>query len=275
MTSNPFTEDDKIDPEYPATLESLLIESNGFLINGYIEMTQGIGPHATIIILHGIPGTEKNGDLAKLFRRAGFNVVIFHYRGSWGSRGTYSFKHCVEDAENVISFLQKNASQFRINTAKIILIGHSLGGFVALYTAYRVSSINHVACISGFQLHLMKKAFQKSPENKKIIIDLFNSSTNPLGGISSEKLLNEALETDQWDFTKFHEILSSKDVFFLSALKDDNCPVELYDSVIIKNLEQLHAKNLTLVQFEEAGHSYSDHRIKMAKSLLNWLLKDL
>lgn len=275
MTLNPFTEDDIIDSEYPASQESLLIESNGFLINGYIEIAQGVGPHTTIIILHGIPGTEKNGDLAKLFRRAGFNVVVFHYRGSWGSQGSYSFKHCVEDAENVISFLQKNASQFRINTGKIILIGHSLGGFIALYTAYRVSSIKRVACISGFQLHLMRDAFHRSPENKTIITDLFNSSTNPLGGISPVQLLNEALEIDQWEFTKFHEILSTKVLFFLSALKDVYCPLELYDSIIIKSLEKLHAKNLTLVQFAEAGHSYSDHRIKMAESLLTWLNKDL
>ena len=40
-----------------------------------------------MVILHGIPGIEKNHDLAHAFRDAGMSAVIFHYRGSWGSGG--------------------------------------------------------------------------------------------------------------------------------------------------------------------------------------------
>lgn len=52
----------------------------------------GEGPHPTILLLHGIPGSEQNLDLAQAFRRSGFHVMTFHYSGSWGSSGNYSCK---------------------------------------------------------------------------------------------------------------------------------------------------------------------------------------
>jgi len=37
-------------------------------------------------LLHGLPGYESSGDLAQSIRRAGWNVVFFHYRGTWGTK---------------------------------------------------------------------------------------------------------------------------------------------------------------------------------------------
>lgn len=48
--------------------------------------------------LHGIPGWERNFDLAQALRRAGFHVLVFHYSGSWGNDGTYSLAHILEDS---------------------------------------------------------------------------------------------------------------------------------------------------------------------------------
>jgi len=55
--------------------------------NAIVYEAQGAGPHPTVVLLHGFPGNEKNLVLAQALRRAGWNVVFFHYRGSWGSGG--------------------------------------------------------------------------------------------------------------------------------------------------------------------------------------------
>ena len=65
----------------------------------------GEGPHPTILLLHGIPGSEQNLDLAQAFRRAGFHVMTFHYSGSWGSSGNYSLQNDLDDAETVLDFI--------------------------------------------------------------------------------------------------------------------------------------------------------------------------
>ena len=55
------------------------------------------------ILLHGFPGNERNLDLAQALRRAGWNAVFFHYRGSWGSDGDFSFGHVLEDVAAVVA----------------------------------------------------------------------------------------------------------------------------------------------------------------------------
>ena len=43
----------------------LHIPSHGVLINGLVYQPSGPGPHPTLIICHGLPGNEKNLDLAQ------------------------------------------------------------------------------------------------------------------------------------------------------------------------------------------------------------------
>lgn len=68
----------------------------------------GIGGVDTSILLNGIPGCERNLDLAQALRWAGFHVMTFHYSGSWGSDGDYSLTHDLEDADTVLDFILQN-----------------------------------------------------------------------------------------------------------------------------------------------------------------------
>ena len=273
MSFNPFTDDPKVDLEYPPDQQMLVIESGGYLINGLIEIAQGQGPHPTILLLHGFPGVEKNTDLAHVFRRAGFNVVIFSYRGSWGSKGSYSFKHCAEDCVNVVKFLQNNCDTYRIKKDDIIIIGTSFGGFLALYSAFKLPSIHRASSVSGFHLDIVKNVFQNENDrkNQTIIKELFIESMNPLMDTSPDKLIQEILHIDSWDFTNYHEILSTKDLCLISALKDEIVPPELYHFPLIKKIEEYKPKQLFHTTFYDAQHSYSDHRIRLTQTLLDWL----
>ena len=260
MILDPFTHDPAFDETYPADQSSFSTDSNGSLINGLIEIAQGKGPHPCIIQLHGFPGNEKNIDLAQYFRRAGFCVVLFSYRGSWGSKGTYSFNHCVEDTLNIISFIKAQAQTYRIDSNNITLVGHSLGGFVTLYSAYKSPEITRVVSISGWFLHLMTKAIEIDSDHKKVMyVDVIDSSMNPLDGTSPEMLKEEIKNIDSWGFEDFYSTLATKNLCFVAGLRDNIVPVEHYEYPTQKI-------------FEHATHSYSDHRIRLAKFLLEWLL---
>src|SRR6185437_8162027 len=89
------------DARNPATVEVLHIPSGGVEINGLAYLAAGAGPHPTLVLLHGLPGNEKNLDLAQAVRRAGWNAITFNYRGSWGSPGRFTFAGNLEDAPNV------------------------------------------------------------------------------------------------------------------------------------------------------------------------------
>src|SRR5262249_37044796 len=65
------------DKAHPAKMTVLHIPSHGVLINGLVYHPQGAGPHPTLVLCHGLPGNEKNLDLAQSVRRAGWNAVTF------------------------------------------------------------------------------------------------------------------------------------------------------------------------------------------------------
>lgn len=72
------------DAANPARNEAVWIPRGGVLMNGVMYAAAGVGNHPTVLNLHGTPGNEQNLDVAQTLRRAGYNVLSFHYRGSWG-----------------------------------------------------------------------------------------------------------------------------------------------------------------------------------------------
>jgi len=73
------------DAALPASGHAEQITSHGEAMNAMVYVPAGAGPHPVVVLLHGFPGNEQNLDLAQAMRRAGWAVVTFHYRGSWGS----------------------------------------------------------------------------------------------------------------------------------------------------------------------------------------------
>jgi uncharacterized protein len=74
---------------HPPRSAQVLVPSHGSGMNALFYLAGGVGPHPTMVLLHGFPGNEQNLDLAQAIRRAGWNVLTLHYRGAWGSPGYF------------------------------------------------------------------------------------------------------------------------------------------------------------------------------------------
>jgi pimeloyl-ACP methyl ester carboxylesterase len=131
------THDPPRDAQHPARNRQLLIDSHGAKMNALFFLAAGAGPHPTMLLLHGLPGNERNLDLAQAVRRAGWNVLTFTYRGAWGSEGDFSISNSLEDSRAALAFLRSSEaiSAFGIDPHRIVLAGHSMGGFDAAATA--------------------------------------------------------------------------------------------------------------------------------------------
>ncbi|MEC3948991.1 alpha/beta hydrolase family protein [Sphingobium sp. HWE2-09] len=125
--------DPKPDAAYPAGMSAFVIPAEDGAMNAVMYTAAGAGVHPTLLLLHGFPGNEQNLDLAQAARRAGWNVLTLHYRGSWGSPGIFSFMHASEDAFTALQYLQQPAvvARYHIDTSAIVVAGHSMGGFMA------------------------------------------------------------------------------------------------------------------------------------------------
>ncbi|WP_278393372.1 alpha/beta hydrolase family protein [Sphingobium yanoikuyae] len=131
------TNDPAPDAANPARMDAFVIPSGEGAMNAVMYVAAGSGVHPTLLLLHGFPGNEQNLDLAQAARRAGWNVLTLHYRGSWGSPGIFSFTNAAEDAFNALLFLEEasTVAKYRIDTSAIVVAGHSMGGFTAAEAA--------------------------------------------------------------------------------------------------------------------------------------------
>ncbi|MPZ92843.1 MAG: alpha/beta fold hydrolase [Actinobacteria bacterium] len=109
----------------------VVIESGGTKLLGTLFLARGDEPKPTALLLHGLPGIEKNYDLAHALRDAGWNSLIFHYRGSWGSGGDYRFETLADDARTALDHLSSRTYE-QVNPRSFALVGHSMGGWVAV-----------------------------------------------------------------------------------------------------------------------------------------------
>src|SRR4029078_8367285 len=118
----------------PAAMAEVAIASGGARMNGVLYLAAGPGPRPVVVFLHGYPGNEKNLDLAQAVRRAGYQALYFDYRGMWGSGGTFSFAHGLEDVAAVLAWVREpaNAAKYHFDVRHIAIVGHSYGGWLAL-----------------------------------------------------------------------------------------------------------------------------------------------
>jgi dipeptidyl aminopeptidase/acylaminoacyl peptidase len=270
---DPVIQDQPYDPNFPATLVPVMFESSGCKLLGTMFLTAGEGPHPVIILLHGFPGNEVNYDLAQAFRRQGFNVFVFHYRGCWGSEGDYLWKYLVEDVSSAINFMKSDYAQnkFRINPDKIILIGHSMGGFAALFNTVIHDEIKFTVSIAGFNAGMFgeliesnKMIFEYSTVHMQQAMDFVKCG-------SADILLNELIANKkEWNLINYLEKLSKKNLLIIGARFDTTAPLDIHHKPLVGALKTVDAKNVKDVILE-TGHSFSDKRIALARIISEWL----
>jgi pimeloyl-ACP methyl ester carboxylesterase len=265
--------DPPFDKAHPAAMESFQLPSHGAQLNALVYVAAGAGPHATVILLHGFPGNEKNLDLAQAIRRAGMNVLYFNYRGSWGSPGDFSFTHCVEDAASAIAYLRDaaNAKTLRSDPAKIYLVGHSMGGFVAVQAGAADPAIKGVITISAADMAARAMgvpADKRDTAIKGIAAGLAAEGMAPLAGTSPEALAKETLaNAAQWSFVALAPKFTTRPLFVITS-DDGLAPMNEAFVAAAKKAGGTDVKTLHIA----TDHSYSDKRIALEQAVVAQLI---
>lgn len=113
----------------------------------YLAATDEPAPFA--LLLHGIPGSEKNHDLAYELRRQGWHVFILHFSGAWGSGGVYDPLNQPTDAHAALDFFLSDQAPRPIDPDRIAVVGNSLGSRAALLAAANDPRLKAVVTIGG------------------------------------------------------------------------------------------------------------------------------
>jgi pimeloyl-ACP methyl ester carboxylesterase len=253
------------DAKFPAHSAVIHIPSGGVNINGLVYAASGAGPHPTLVLCHGLPGNEKNLDLAQAVRRAGWNSVTFNYRGSWGSPGSFSFAHTLEDTAAVLAYLRApaNAHVLGINTARIVLAGHSMGGWVTAQTAAKDHALAGAIMISAWD---PGDRATLSHTRTDIAAGMAENSET-LAGTSPDIMADEVIgHGAAWSFPPLAARLAATPLLVLTS-DDGNGPS---DMALVAAIQKLGGRQVS-VAHAATDHSWSDHRIALEALIVNWL----
>ncbi|MGH6632424.1 alpha/beta hydrolase family protein [Sphingopyxis sp.] len=256
--------DPPADKAHPAAMEVVHIPSGKVAINGVVYIPAGAGPHPTVVLCHGLPGNEKSLDLAQAMRRSGWTVITFNYRGSWGSPGDYRFAQNLEDADAVLAFARDpaHAARLRIDPKRLVIMGHSMGGWVTALTAAQDKQLLGAAMISAGNMGWLGKL----PRDQAVKA-LRSNGTEALAGTTPELMADEIIaNTDRFDFVKAAPQLAKTNLFVLTS-DDGLAPMSNALSAAIAKAGGAGVKTIHVA----TDHSWSDARIRLQTEILNWL----
>jgi len=273
MNFDAISKDPAWDESYPpfSKMFTFSVAGDDLITTAYIA--QGQGPHRTIVFFHGFPGAEKNYDLVQILRRAGNNVIVFHYRGSWGSQGSYSINNILEDADAAIAMLKTDSvrASCRIDPSNIILMGSSLGAFTAMVTLAHHPEIKSMAFLVGFNFGRYGKYLIGDESRIVKARELWSDSFAPLRGTNKEKFVSEIIENrNAWDLVDFAKTLKDKNLLFIAGTHDTIADIPNHHQPIVEILESSDQNRLKAVVLE-TDHECSNSRIAVAELLLAWL----
>ncbi len=258
-------QDGPADRAHPAALKAVPIPSGGTALNAVLYVAAGAAPHPTVLLLHGFPGNEQNLDLAQAMRRAGWNVLTLHYRGSWGTPGSFSFHHVLEDADAALAWLRSPAGQAAgADASHLVVIGHSMGGMATAYEAGHDGGIIGAGLISAAGMNLFAGP---RAEMIRALGDEYGADTmHTLAGTSPDALYDE-VKADPKRFTlnTYAAGAARKPVLVVSSDDGLRAVDDGFAAAVTASGGSPRQVHLA------TDHSYSDMRIALETVVINWL----
>lgn len=214
-------------------------------------LAKGEKPRPTVLLLHGLPGIDQNHDLAYALKSAGWNCLIFHYQGSWGSEGSYSLHNVLPDIDQALEFLADHPD---VDNDNIVVCGHSLGGWAAVMTGVRHSTVKAVismAGVSDWSIMGMNEEFAAGTIQ-------FLADIPPAHLIQESKQLENAVDVvDQ---------LNGRPLLAVHGTEDPGVPVRHS-----KGLIERYPTHSKLQIIQGADHGFSWEREELIETIVGWL----
>jgi pimeloyl-ACP methyl ester carboxylesterase len=269
VASDPAVTDPVADEKHPTSNKQLLVPSHGVGMNALLLLASGDGPKPTLVLLHGLPGNERNLDLAQAVRRAGWNVLTFTYRGAWGSPGKFSIAGAIEDATAAVAFLHQPevAAKYHVDTRRIVIGGHSMGGLAAAEHAAGNDDVMALLLIDAWNPVADFAPARGDAAKRAEFVAGIDDLGNSLVGADAESLVVEVEHAPAgWDLPTLAPKLASRPALVLWADRGIRAPNE----ALAEALGKAGAKKLSTSHMP-TDHSFSDHRIALSRVVVAWL----
>ena len=236
--------------KFEAGLDGVTFTSNGCRLLGGFYKAAGATPRPTAVLLHGLPGVEKHLDIAYRLRDLGWNCLYFHFRGCWGSEGTFSLAGLADDTRAAVEWALKQQS---VDKGRIALIGASTGSHPALICG---GADPRIRAIVGVSPLIEPRAFRFPGE-------MADDFAGMLNGVTGRDL------REQWQSLPSPadslRAFAPRPILLVAADKDAIFPPSHYADSIAE------FANVQLIRNEESDHGFSACRPWLARTVADWL----
>jgi uncharacterized protein len=238
-------------------ITGITFDSDGHRLVGVLYLARGEGRKPTALLLHGCPGLEKNLDLAVDLRDRGWNSLVFHYRGCWGSAGRYDLRTVPCDVAAAVDYL---ASCPSVDQDRIAVVGHSLGGAAAIAAAADDPRLSAVA-VYGAATRL-GGALALSTDRIEGEFTRFLATTPPELAAQFEEA------AASMDPLKAVTVIPPRPLLIVHGTQDMWVPVSQ-----ARELQAQVGPACRYVEVEGADHAFSWHRARLRDLIADWLDK--
>jgi len=257
------------DKEHPADMAAFQLDIAGSKVNAILYTASGTQPHPTLLFLHGFPGNETNIDLLQAVRRAGWNAMRINYRGSWGSQGKFSFANARADGEAAVAWLldPANIAKYHIDPKRIVVAGHSMGGFMAASTSAADPRVAGTVLIDSWDIG-KEKAGVTSEQARKAAIEGMRPDTAPLATTPEALVAEIERDAAKLDLEALSARIADRPVLMIGA--------EYAGAATTRKLAaaaRAAGANALTETYMATDHSFSDSRIALEAEILRWLAR--
>lgn len=238
-------------------------------MNALFFLAAGEGLKPTMLLMHGLPGNERNLDLAQAVRRAGWNVLTFTYRGAWGSPGDFSIAGAIADADAAMAFLRtpETGARYGVDTRRLVIAGHSMGGLAAALHAATDDDVAGVVLLDAWNAGATgAKLAANGPEWRKGFEGTLDDLGHSLQGATPETIADEmAVNHAAWDLMAVAPALAKRRVLEVYATHGEAAENRALAEAIAKAGGRVVARELP------TDHGFADHRLALARIVVEWL----
>ena len=248
-------------------LEALVLDVDGSKIYGQILVPpKRFGcKRPCAIICHGFAGFTRWDDVAHRLCEAGIVVIIPHHRGAWGSEGEYTVSGCIEDVKRLVAFAATEAQKYGIDSGKVYLIGHSMGGNSVVNAAACVPGVSGVALIAPCDIGYMAETMTR----EQMADFLVGEGMHALNRKSDEAIVDDVYtNAAQMRFSNAAPSLQDRKVFLATGDYDAVVPTAPLDEfwVALGGESPLHIRKRY-----SADHSLMGQRRQLAADLTDFI----
>jgi acetyl esterase len=248
-----------------------------------LHIPDGPGPFPAVILIHGGGFDEgskstNNRPLYEPLGNAGFAWFSIDYRMA----PQFKFVDTREDVGTAIRWVKANAKQYRVDVARIVIIGESAGGFLVNYAGTHETPETKVAAVVDFYgpVDYGKLVVERRDHPERFNMTSINRHAANGGGIHFFALdvLDDAGLAKLWSLAPIAAVHKGMPPFLcIHGTKDDQVPYDQSPAMCAA----MHKAGVAceLITIEGGGHGMSSWRAAEMQhwkpEMIAWLKKTL